>query len=96
MNKTLSTLLAALALGAFGAAHATPNADGEVRKVDKANGKLTMKHGEIKNLDMPPMTMVFTVKDKALLKDVKAGDKVRFSAESVDGQLVVTEIEAQK
>ena len=96
MNKTLSTLLATLALAASSLAHATPTSDGEVRKVDKATGKITLKHGEIKNLDMPPMTMVFGTKDKALLEKVKAGDKVRFSAESVNGQLVVTEIEPQK
>lgn len=96
MNKALSTLVATVALATFGLAHATPNAEGEVRKVDKATGKITLKHGEIKNLDMPPMTMVFAARDKALLEKVKAGDKVRFSAESVNGQLVVTELETQK
>jgi Cu/Ag efflux protein CusF len=95
MNKATS-LIAALALAAFGAAQAAPNADAEVRKVDKATGRITLKHGEIKNLDMPPMTMVFGTRDKALLDHVKAGDKVRFSAESVNGQLIVTEIEPQK
>jgi Cu/Ag efflux protein CusF len=54
--------------------------DAEVRKVDMAQGKVTLKHGEIKNLDMPPMTMVFSVKEKAMLKGVKAGDKVKFKA----------------
>jgi Cu/Ag efflux protein CusF len=68
--------------------------EGEVRKVDKSNGKLTLKHGEIKNLDMPPMTMVFGVKDKAMLADVKAGDKVRFTADKdAAGNYVVTSIE---
>ena len=63
--------------------------DGEVRKVDKAVGKLTLRHGEIKNLDMPPMTMVFQVKEPAILDKVKAGDKVKFRAEkTVDGYLV--------
>ena len=71
--------------------------DGEVRKVDKENKKITLKHGEIKNLDMPPMTMVFGVKDKALLDKVKAGDKVRFSADkNAAGDLIVTAVEAQK
>jgi len=67
--------------------------DGEVRKVDKAAARITLKHAEIKNLDMPPMTMVFSVRDKALLDAVKAGDKVKFKAISDDGKLTVTEIQ---
>ncbi len=67
--------------------------DGEVRKVDKEAGKLTLKHGEIKNLDMPGMTMVFQVKDPAVLGTVKVGDKVRFRAEKAGSSLVVTAIE---
>ena len=79
-------------------AQATPAtlADGEVRKVDKDAGKITLKHGPIKSLDMPPMTMVFQVKDRAFLDKVKAGDKVRFSAEEKAGAYVVTSIEAAK
>lgn len=72
---------------------AAPLTDGEVRKIDKDAGKLTLKHGEIKHLDMPGMTMVFTVKDKALLDTVKVGDKVRFMVISEDGKLVVTQIQ---
>ncbi len=72
-----------------------PMADGEIRKVDKAAGKLTIKHGEIKNLDMPPMTMVFQVRDKAMLDQVKQGDKVRFSVVDEKGKMVVTEIKPQ-
>lgn len=71
-------------------------AEGEIRKVDKAQGKLTIKHGPIKNLDMPSMTMVFRVNDKALLDKVKAGDKVKFKAMDDDGKLTVTEINAAK
>lgn len=67
--------------------------DGEVRKVDKSTGKITVKHGEIKNLDMPPMTMVFGVKDAAMLDKVKQGDKVRFRAASLDGKFTITEIQ---
>ncbi len=67
--------------------------DGEVRKVDKASAKITLKHGEIKNLDMPPMTMVFQVKEPALLDKVKAGDKVRFRVEQSGSAYVVTAIE---
>jgi Cu/Ag efflux protein CusF len=71
-------------------------ADGEVRKVDKEAGKLTLKHGEIKNLDMPGMTMVFQVKEPALLDKVKVGDKVKFRAEKAGSGYVVTLIEAAK
>ncbi len=70
--------------------------DGEIRKVDKDAKKITIKHGEIKNLEMPPMTMVFQVKDPALLDKAKPGDKVKFSAEKVGGQYVVTAIEPGK
>ncbi len=68
-------------------------ADGEVRKVDKENKKMTIRHGEIKNLDMPPMSMVFQVRDPALLDKIKPGDKIRFSAEKLEGAFVVTGIE---
>ncbi|MCC7120767.1 MAG: copper-binding protein [Gammaproteobacteria bacterium] len=67
--------------------------DAEVRRVDKDAGKITLKHGELKSLDMGPMTMVFQVKDKAMLDKVKAGDKVRFAAAKIGGQLTVTAIE---
>jgi Cu/Ag efflux protein CusF len=69
-------------------------ADAEVRKVDKDAAKITLKHGEIKSLEMPPMTMVFNVKDKAMLDWVKAGDKVRFKAVNEAGKYTVTEIQA--
>lgn len=70
---------------------------GEVRKVDKEARKITIKHAEIKSLDMPPMTMVFQVKDAALLDKVKAGDNVRFAVEkSAAGAFVVTDIQAAK
>ncbi len=72
---------------------AAPMADGEIRKIDPATGKLTIKHGEIRNLDMPPMTMVFEVQDKTLLSSLKQGDRIRFSAVDRKGKLVVTAIE---
>ena len=75
------------------AAQSTDFAQGEVRKVDVSAGKITLKHGEIKNLDMPPMTMVFVVADPALLGKVKVGDKVRFRAVDQGGKMTVTEIE---
>ena len=66
---------------------------GEVRKVDKENRKITLKHAEIKNLDMPGMTMVFQVKDAAMLDTVKQGDKIMFKAEKAGGALVITQIQ---
>ena len=70
-------------------------AEGEVRKVDKDAKKITIKHGPLQKLDMPAMTMVFQVRDPAMLDQVKAGDKVRFEAEKVGGGFVVTKIEAK-
>ena len=92
MKKSLSLLAMTLAL-AGGAVRANDLSEAEVRKVDKEAGKLTLKHGEIKNLDMPPMTMVFSVKDKAMLDPIKAGDKVKFKATKEGGNYVVTEIQ---
>jgi Cu(I)/Ag(I) efflux system periplasmic protein CusF len=70
--------------------------EGEVRKIDKEAKKITLKHGDIKTMDMPGMTMVFQVRDAALLDKVKAGDKVMFTAEKADGAIVVTSIELAK
>lgn len=67
--------------------------DGEVRKIDKENQKITLKHGDIKNLDMPGMTMVFKVKDAAMLDKVQVGSKVKFKAEKTDGAIMVTNVE---
>ena len=67
--------------------------DGEVRKVDKEAAKLTLRHAEIKSMEMPPMTMVFVVKDKAMLDKVQVGDKVRFKAVIDAGKFTVTEIQ---
>ena len=71
----------------------TDMTDAEVRKVDKEGKKITLKHGEIKNLDMPPMTMVFQVNDAALLDKVQAGDKVKFRAVNEGGKITVMEIQ---
>ena len=92
MRPLLLTVLAALALPTY----AQGLVDGEVRKVDKDQAKITLKHAEIKALDMPPMTMVFAVKDRALLDRVKAGDKVKFKAVQEGGRYTVTEIEVAK
>lgn len=67
--------------------------EGEVRKVDAQQGKVTLRHGPLSNLDMPSMTMVFAVMDKNLLNGLKEGDKVRFNADKKDGGFVVTALE---
>jgi Cu(I)/Ag(I) efflux system periplasmic protein CusF len=67
--------------------------EGEVRKVDKEAKKVTLKHGPIKNLDMPGMTMVFQVRDAALFDKLTAGDKIMFTAEQLQGAFVVTGVE---
>lgn len=93
----LSGALLALAAGFGSAVYAqVPMTDGEVRKVDKDNQKITLKHGEIKNLDMPAMTMVFNVKDASMLDKVKPGDRVQFRAASESGKFTVTEIQPAK
>ena len=79
------------------AADARPEmVDAEVKKVDKDAKKITLKHGPIKSLDMPGMTMVFQVKDGKLLDNVKSGDKVKFSVEQTKGGYLVTNLEAAK
>jgi len=70
--------------------------DGSVEKIDQAAGKITLKHGPIKNLDMDGMTMVFRVNDPEMLKKVKVGQKVKFEADRVNGQITVTKIEGAK
>jgi Cu/Ag efflux protein CusF len=99
MNRIVGLIFAAVVAGvpaAFASAHVGNMAEGEVRKVDKEQRKVTVKHGEIKNLEMPPMTMVFRVKDAALLDKVKEGDKIMFSAEKLEGNITITQIEAKK
>ncbi len=91
MKKLTLILSAALALA--GAARADDLTDAEVRKVDKDAGRITLKHGEIRSLDMPPMTMVFGVKDKAMLERVKPGDKVKCQVVKQGGDYVVTELQ---
>jgi Cu(I)/Ag(I) efflux system periplasmic protein CusF len=78
---------------ASGSSQASDMAEGEVRRVDKDAKKLTIKHGPLTKLDMPPMTMVFQVSDAAMLDKVKVGDKIRFDAEKVGGAYRITRIE---
>ena len=97
MKKFLSVgvLLAATA-AAFAQAPAADMSEAEIRKVDLSARKVTLRHGPIKSLDMPPMTMVFQVRDVKQIEPLKAGDKVRFRAEQQQGAYVVTEIEKVK
>ena len=69
---------------------------GTVKKIDDAQGKLTIDHGPIKNLDMESMTMVFRAADPAMLKGLKAGDKIKFDADRVNGQITVTKLQKSK
>ncbi|KWK95032.1 RND transporter [Burkholderia ubonensis] len=78
-----------------GAEAANGMSHGEIRKVDTAAGKLTIKHGPLENLGMDAMTMVFKVKDAAMLSQVKAGDKIDFVADEVNGALTVTKLQKQ-
>ena len=105
---TLNALMiaAALTLAIPGAALAQPSAAstaesaslvaGEVKKVDKEAGKMTIKHAPLVNLDMPAMTMVFRVKDAAMLDKVKPGDKINFAAERANGAITVTQLDVAK
>lgn len=77
-------------------AAAAAQSDGEVRKIDLAQGKVTLRHGPLANLDMPAMTMVFRAADPKLLQGLKVGDKVKFAADKKEGAYVVTAIEVAK
>ncbi len=83
-------------VAATAAAPARAMTDGEVRKIDKAQGKVTLRHGPIANLDMPSMTMVFKVASPQFLDGVKEGDKVKFTADKISGSMTVTAIEAAR
>jgi Cu(I)/Ag(I) efflux system periplasmic protein CusF len=95
MNLSARSLLAAMSLTLLApkGALAADLTDGEVRKIDSEAGKITLRHAEIKSLEMPAMTMVFVLKDKALLGQLKVGDKVTFKAISENGKYTVTEIQ---
>jgi Cu(I)/Ag(I) efflux system protein CusF len=92
----LSSIAATHSAAPATSAEATSKVAGEVRKVDRSARKITIKHEELKHLDMPAMTMVFKAKDPAMLDKVKKGDKVEFVAEKVNGQFTVTEIEPKE
>lgn len=99
MRKALSAIATVLALSAapLGAAAQAQMVNGEVTKVDESAGKLTIKHGPIKKFEMEDgMTMVFRANDPAMLKGVKAGDKIKFEADKVNGQFTVMKLEKAK
>ena len=97
---TLLVAIAGLAAGANLAsadeAKTLPMINGEVTKIDESAGKMTIKHEAISNLDMGPMTMVFKASDPAMLKTVKPGDKIKFTADKVNGQISVMKVEKAK
>jgi Cu/Ag efflux protein CusF len=99
MRKTMINLMLALALAfaSFTGVAQSTMVDGEVKKVDESAGKITIKHGPFKKLDMDEgMTMVFKASDPAMLKQVKKGDRIKFDADNVNGQFTVTKIEKKK
>ena len=79
-----------------GSSAAASMSEGEVRKVDATLGKITLRHGPLDNLNMPGMTMVFRVRDPAWLPQLKVGERVRFVAERIDGNLTITALEADQ
>ena len=87
--QRLLTVLGATLLTATALAQ-SPTASGEVTRLDKEGRRVTLKHGELKGLDMPPMTMIFRVRDAKLLDGVAVGDRIRFTAEKLDGQYTLT------
>lgn len=96
MKSLLSTLAAASLILAFPTSAAEELSEGTVKKVDAPTQRIMIAHGPIKNLGMMPMTMMFKVKDPALLKAVKEGDKVRFRVEDIGGNYTITRLEAAK
>lgn len=90
--RTLVAAIAAIAVWTAGSALASDYTRGEVTKIDTQQKKVTIRHEEIKNLEMPPMTMVFVVADEAMLDQVKVGEEVEFVADRVNGRITITEI----
>lgn len=89
--KHLTTLLVTGTLALAGWAQA-PEATGEITRIDKAQGRVTLRHGEIRHLDMPPMTMAYRVREARWLDSLSVGARVRFVAEKVDGHYVITQL----
>jgi Cu/Ag efflux protein CusF len=96
MRKLIVILAALVALGAPGSFAASHLIDGQVTKIDQSAGKITLRHGPIRKLDMDSMSMVFRVQDPAMLQGIKVGDKVKFEADRINGQITVTRMEKAK
>jgi len=92
----MHALIGASALMVLASAAQAQSINGTVKKIDDAQGKLTIDHGPIKNLDMDSMTMVFRAGDPTMLKGLKAGDKIKFDADRVNGQITVTKLQKAK
>lgn len=90
--KTITKTITALLLAGLCSTALAEWAQGKVRKVDQAAQKLTIKHGEIVSIDMPPMTMVFNAREPALLEGIRAGDTIEFQAEMAGSKYYVTNI----
>lgn len=97
MRKIFPVLAAVLTLSTVAPLRSvlaqTATSDGQVQKIDESAGKITLKHGPVKSLDMDAMTMVYPVQNPSSLKGLKAGDKVKFQMERVNGQIMVTKLQ---
>ena len=96
MTRTFTAVLSIASALALLAAAPARAAEGEVRKIDHAQGKVTIKHGEVENLQMPAMTMAYRAKPVTLLNGLAVGDRVEFTADKIDGQYVVTAVRKAK
>lgn len=96
MTKIITAAALGFALVGTALAQSAPMVKGTVEKVDTATGKITLDHERVPNLDMDGMSMVWKAQDPAMLKGLKAGDKVQFTADRVNGQLTVTKIQKGK
>ena len=96
IHMSTAATFVALVVSTVAFAQGAPMVSGTVEKVDAAQGRITIDHGPIPNLNMDAMSMVFRTQDPAMLKQVKQGDKVQFSAERVNGQITVTKIQKAK
>ncbi len=94
--QTQGTVAASSQPAAAASASSAPMVDGEIRKIDKEAAKLTLRHGPLENLGMPSMTMVFRAADPKMLDGLKEGDKVKFTADRVNGAFTVTTLEVVK
>ncbi len=92
LSRVAASLLLVAGISGGALAQKSDRVEGEVRRLNEAEGKVTLRHGPLPNLDMPGMTMVFTAKDPAILKGIKVGEKVNFVAESANGVFYVVEI----